>query len=89
MKERNLQATAGKQKHSIVQILHQSKNELEKGVDNNQFLHSTYILKTPYNCYFAETILKRQLHIMDSFTKCLRGANSMGWSNTNINLGST
>lgn len=35
------------------------------------------------------SVLRRQLHITDTYTKYLSGSNSVDWPNTNINVGLT
>lgn len=35
----------------------------------------------------SHSMLRKQFHLMDSFTKCLSGANFVGWSSTNATVG--
>lgn len=90
-KGRNLEAMhkiAGKRKEAFIYLnrFQQSKREQEKkGVDNSQllFLHFENITRL---LICSHSTLRRQFHIMDTFTKCLSGASGVGWFNTKVNL---
>lgn len=91
-KGKNLQAVAAKQREVFggpnISAEQKWAGGKKKEWINHLLLHGVRISEN-ITWLQRHSVLRRQLHITDTYTKYLSGSNSVDWSNTNINVGLT